>query len=145
MFSRFKLAAAIVLSACIPVAVSAQSHRELAPADEYFGRMRISVLGIANMLRDAGTRINANSGSIEHEFDGTLSFATDAIHDWEAKYPRDPWIARSLLAMSHVYLGSNCERGMHLANATVEWLVHDYPGSPAARAAERDLADYNHR
>ena len=146
MIRRILIAAAFFAAAALPLSSSAQTTlRDLAPADEYFGRLKISVLGIANMIRDADARIASSPMAIEHEFDGTLAFATDAIHAWETKYPHDPWISKSLLALSRTYMHAGSPRGWQLANATVEWLAHDYPGSPAARAAERDLAEAPHR
>ena len=47
--------------------VLSSSLRGLAPADEYFGRYNLSVLGIANNIRDAGTRIDTGGDIHAHD------------------------------------------------------------------------------
>ena len=42
-------------------AMAQDSLRGLAPADEYFGHYKLSVLGIANTIRDAGARIDGGT------------------------------------------------------------------------------------
>lgn len=118
----------------------AQDHmRGLAPADEYFGRYKLSVLGIANTIRDAQTRIDAGDDP-RALFDGPLSDVSDAIHDWEHRYPSDPWIAKDLLALETVYLHSGTDEGTRRAHETEGWLVADYPNSDQAVEGRSQLA-----
>ncbi len=82
-----------MLAACLCSTAQARSIHDLAPADEYFGRMKMSVLGIRNALdglerRAAGGERNVASMS------GMLALVDDAISDWRAKYPRDTWLPR---------------------------------------------------
>jgi len=112
---------------------------QLAPADEYFGRYQMSVLGIANTIRDAGSRID--EGRIPSMIDGPLSFVSDAIHAWQHDYPNDPWIAKDLLALELVYLKAGTPQAFALARKTEAWLVRDYPDVPAAEDARVALAD----
>lgn len=109
---------------CAPVKASGR----LAPADEYFGHYAMSVLGIANILRDAPARFS-DSANRSSNIDGPLSFVSDAIHAWERKYPNDPWIAKDLYALEIVYLHAPAPRALALAMLTQAWLAHDYPGS----------------
>jgi hypothetical protein len=88
--------------------------RALAPADEYFGRARLSVLGSANTIRDAGARLGEGAAPASM-IDGPLAFAGDAIRDWE--------------------------QGSALARKTVAWLVKDYPDSGPAEDARIALGD----
>ena len=115
---------------------AAAAHSNLAPADEYFGRLQMSILGIANTIKDAGLKLE-NGGNPESAFNGPLSFAADSIHAWERKYPNDPWIAKNLLKLEQVYLRVQTAHGRALARETEAWLVHDYPYSPAAAVAQR--------
>jgi hypothetical protein len=64
--------------------------RDLAPADEYFGRMKMSVLGIRNALD--GLERRAESG--DRSVGSMLTLVDDAISDWRAKYPHDTWLRR---------------------------------------------------
>jgi hypothetical protein len=114
--------------------------RGLAPADEYFGRYNLSVLGIANNIRDAGSRIELG-GDIHVMMSGPLTFATDAIKSWEDQYPSDPWIARDLLALEAVYLKVPTDECFRLAGQTEAWLLADYPNTIYAAQARKQLAD----
>lgn len=115
------------------------SLRGLAPADEYFGRYNLSVLGIANTIRDADTRLN--SGGDPHAMlSGPLSFVTDAMKDWEQKYPTDPWIAKDLLALEGVYLHVPTDEGFRLASQTEAWLIADYANTDYAAQGRSQLA-----
>jgi hypothetical protein len=133
------LAAAIIglLTSLAPSA--AQTNAGLAPADEYFGKFQLSVLGIANTIRDAGLR--AESGAAPQTMiDGPLAFATDAIKAWESRYPRDPWIAKDLLALENVELRLPAGAGLRLAEKTEAWLVSDYPSTSYAATGRAQIA-----
>src|SRR5471030_965090 len=108
--------------ASITPALAQDSLRGLAPADRYFGHYKLSVLGIANTIRDAGTRIDAG-GDPHNMLNGPLSYVTDAMKDWEQQYPNDPWIAKDLLALEALYLHVPTDEGFRLASQTEAWLV----------------------
>ncbi len=137
---RFAVLAAAFGCAALPAAALAQDVpvSALAPADEYFGHARLSVLGIANIIRDSGARIRegAEPSSMTS---GPLSFIPEAIGDWEHRYPDDPAIARDLYGLELVYLRARTPEGNEHARATAEWLMHDYPDSPAADNARLAL------
>jgi hypothetical protein len=131
-------AAALLLAGPVP-AFGQDSNLALAPADEYFGRYNLSVIGIANAIRDSGFRIDSGA-DVRAVVEGSLSFVTDALHAWEAKYPGDPWIAKDLLALETVYLKIPGTDAYHLAAQTEAWLVADYPATASATAARAHLA-----
>lgn len=64
-----------------------------APGDEYFGRMKMSYLGIDNTYKDGA--ISAGAYSTDPRLIAKLDFATEALQRWSAKYPDDPQLARS--------------------------------------------------
>jgi hypothetical protein len=103
--------------------VAAQSFSDLAPADEYFGRMKMSILGISNTIKDAGLHLDQGADSMA--VIDSLAFTEDAIRDWQRHYPRDPWIARSLNALRTVYAKIPTERGAACARRVAVWLDHD--------------------
>jgi hypothetical protein len=138
---RLALIALAIVAALAPVRAADLSM--LAPADEYFGHYGLSVLGIANMIRDSGARIQ--TGADPQPFlDGALAFATDGIAAWEHAYPKDPWIARDLFALENVYLHVASPGGQALAAATAAWLLRDYPQSPEAANANVALTGAVH-
>jgi hypothetical protein len=112
----------------------------LAPADEYFGHYNLSVLGIANEIRDSGSRID-HGGDIHVMLTGPMTFATDAIKAWEQQYPGDPWIAKDLLALEAVYLRVPTDDCFRLASQTEAWLLSDYPNTIYAAQGRKQLAD----
>ena len=138
-----KLRLALCIAAFFAIfapAVAQDSLRGLAPADEYFGRFNLSVLGIANTIRDAGARLDSG-GDPRNMLSGPLSFVTDAVKDWEQKYPADPWIAKDLLALEAVYLHVPTDEGFRLASQTEAWLTADYPNSDYAAKGRVQLAE----
>lgn len=96
------VAAAALGAALFSTNVSA--HTRLAPADEYFGRMKMSVLEIGNRLHDLTRRCDANpvmqAGSIAHD----SGLIEDAIRDWQRKYPADPWIPKDMTSLERIHV-----------------------------------------
>ncbi|HYZ16419.1 MAG TPA: hypothetical protein VE591_08445 [Candidatus Acidoferrum sp.] len=137
---RLALLAVAFLAASAPAAAQDVPMSALAPADEYFGHARLSVLGIANTIRDVGKRIE-EGGNPRALIDGPLWFASDAIASWERAYPKDPWIAKDLLGLEVVYALIPTAQGRELVSRTEAWLVRDYPDAPAALEGRRVLAD----
>ena len=79
----------------------AQQLKKSAPGDEYFGRMKMSYLGINNTLRDDAVR--AGDYTIDTGIINSVSFAEDALNDWRRKYPDDPQLARTFYLMGRMY------------------------------------------
>jgi hypothetical protein len=79
--------------ACIAPAAHATAMRDLAPADEYFGRMKMSVLGIRNALDGLERRAAGRDRNVA-AMSGQLALVEDAMHDWRVHYPRDTWLPR---------------------------------------------------
>ena len=86
---RRTLLAVALFVACLG-SVAQASIRDLAPADEYFGRMKMSVLGIRNALDGLERRVESGDRSVG----SMLALVDDAISDWRAKYPHDTWLGR---------------------------------------------------
>jgi hypothetical protein len=72
-----------------------------APADEYFGRMKMSYLGINNTFRDESIR--AGDYTTDSGIINKVSFADEALQAWSAKYPGDPELARSFFLAIVMY------------------------------------------
>ncbi len=80
-----------------------QQHmvRISAPGDEYFGRMKMSFLGIGNTFHDDFIRAGAyttDSGIIQ-----SVGFADEALQDWTHKYPQDPQLPRAWFLAMQAY------------------------------------------
>lgn len=96
--------AVIAVSAAVllPLSSHAQTARRVAPADEYFGKTGMSILGIRNHLNDISTRIDGDASAASGQLAGAES-VEDAIRDWAQKYPQDTWLDRSAVTLERVY------------------------------------------
>jgi hypothetical protein len=137
-FSVIKPVVFVLALLAVSTPVWAQSN--LAPADEYFGHLKMSVLGIANVIKDMRLRVQSDASRTPSIF-GALANVEDSIRDWEARYPHDSWIPRSLLALETCYLTAPGERARDLAVRTEAWLRHDYGRSTYALQGHRALDD----
>jgi hypothetical protein len=79
----------LLLCAVICVTVTAAmadpakiAKSKVAPADEYFGRLKMSVLGISNVIKDMRLRVEADAEKTPSIF-GSLAMVEDAVRDWE--------------------------------------------------------------
>jgi hypothetical protein len=85
--------------------VQCEEFNDSAPGDEYFGRMKMSYLGIDNTYKDGA--ISAGAYTTDPRLISKLDFATEALRRWAAKYPNDPQLARTyylgILVLRKVY------------------------------------------
>jgi len=115
-------------------AVLAQNHSALAPADQYFGRMKLSILGIRNSIKDLDYRASqAVDGDATHVFD-KLVLVEDALHDWQSRYPRDTWVPRYTYSLAMVYKKLPMEEARVRMNDLFDLLSSHYPNSEFAQA-----------
>jgi hypothetical protein len=110
----------------------------VAPADEYFGRLKLSILGIRNTIHDMGLRADADPAHAASIL-GTVSLAEDAMHDWEQKYPHDTWIPPAILSLERVYAKVDSDDARARAKLVMAWLVRDYPGSAPGKLGKSEL------
>jgi hypothetical protein len=115
-----------------------EMFRDSAPADEYFGRMKMSYLGMNNTFRDAS--ISSGDHTTDTRIANKIALAEDALEDWAHKYPRDPQLARTY------YLATVVERKIWLQpNQDRAWiylhrLVTLFPDSYFGKHLKADLA-----
>ena len=110
---------------------------KVAPADEYFGKLKMSILGIRNTIKDQGLKVDYDP----EKAPGTLNaiaLTEDAIHDWQHKYPCDSWLPGTLYALQHFYLKIHTDDGVKHVHATYAWLRRDYPRSSFVQIARRE-------
>lgn len=73
--------------------IQCEQFNSSAPGDEYFGRMKMSYLGIDNTYKDGA--ISAGAYTTDPKLISKLDFATEALRNWASKYPDDPQLPRS--------------------------------------------------
>ena len=99
---------------------------KVAPADEYFGKLKMSILGIRNTIKDQGLKVDVDPDRADSTFNA-IGLTEDAIRDWEHKYPCDSWIPGSIFALEQFYTKIHTADGVRHVHATFAWLRHDYP------------------
>ena len=104
---------------------------KVAPADEYFGKLKMSILGIRNTIKDQGLKVDFDPAN-------AIALTEDAIHDWQKKYPCDNWLPGTLLGLERFYLKIHTDDGVKHVHATFAWLRHDYPRSNVVQVARRE-------
>lgn len=127
----FVFAALAAPAARLP-AVAARTQAQVlrvAPADEYFGRLKMSILGIRNQLHDLGMRLQYSPEKSE-DILGTASLVEDAMRDWEHKYPADPWLAKSVYELTSLYAHVRTPHGHERAARALRWLLGRYGHTP---------------
>jgi hypothetical protein len=77
-------------------------HPGNAPADEYFGRLGMSILGVRNKVKDLGLDADLHPN---HDVSilGNALWVEDAMRDWAKKYPYDHWLPRYAFALEQMY------------------------------------------
>jgi len=113
----------------------------VAPADEYFGRLKLSILGIRNTIKDMGLKADADSSHAANVVMGSVGLTEDAIHDWEKKYPQDSWIPATIFSLERLYAKVDSDDARRDAKVTMTWLVHDYPASAPAKIGKKELSE----
>jgi len=83
-------------------AVGYHPHPGLAPADEYFGRLGMSVLGVRNKVKDLGLDADNHPEHDKAVLNNAL-WVEDAMRDWAKKYPFDRWLPRYAYALEQMY------------------------------------------
>jgi hypothetical protein len=113
---------------------------KVAPADEYFGRLKLSILGIRNTIKDMGLKADADPAHAMSVL-GAVALTEDAMHDWEKKYPRDSWIPPAILSLERLYAKVDSDEARAKAKYTMVWLVKDYPSSAPGKIGKHELAE----
>jgi hypothetical protein len=74
-----------------------------APADESFGHIHMSVLGIRNFLNDADKFATDAAEDVARDILHKTLFVEECFRDWQSKYPHDSWILRLGSRLNAVY------------------------------------------
>ena len=75
---------------------------KLAPADEYFGPLRMSGLAIRMRIDVLGRRYHARSESDDDLLHDAGDVET-ALHLWSGRYPHDTWLAPTAFHLAQLY------------------------------------------
>lgn len=138
----FAVAAAAAAVAVPPQpALAAARQVHLAPADEYFGPLKISILGIRNILRDQDARFTADP-STSNAVLGMIGNVEDAIKDLERKYPEDTALPGSIFRLERLYAKLPLSAAIAKAQRAERWLFERYAKTAQAKQLQRELAEH---
>lgn len=138
------LAAAAILSATAPALAQHTNPKAtrvaVAPADEYFGKMKMSILGIRNEIHDLTLKIGFEPAKAE-SFIGLANMTEDAMKDWERKYPHDPWIPKTLFSLERMYSVVHWSHELNARAKRVMTVIrYHYPSSWYGKQATKEFA-----
>ncbi|MDQ2680393.1 MAG: hypothetical protein M3Y21_05140 [Candidatus Eremiobacteraeota bacterium] len=108
-----------------------------APADEYFGRLKLSYIGINNTLHDEA--IAAGPYTVNSNIITKVHFAEDALLDWQHKYPNDPQLARTFFLMATMQRKIYTADGQDKSWNYFHQLVNQFPNTFFGKTAKKDL------
>src|SRR5579883_2108391 len=131
--TAFALSSSNGIASRDPVSVSA-----LAPADEYFGRQKLSPLGIRHevlTLKDDLHHAREHPDAIEHK----AELVEDAVDDWAERYPNDTWIASAAWQLGTLFEELPGKDAREHAIVVLELVRDKFAASPFAATAKRDL------
>ena len=97
-----------------------------APADEYFGHQKYSILGIRNALHDLNIRYDGTVGRTPFLYSNAAGIE-DAMHDWDKKYHGDLWLAHYLFQLDQIYMRVPAELGHQKVDSLSQWIIGAYP------------------
>ncbi|MGH7709076.1 MAG: hypothetical protein ACREM6_14330 [Vulcanimicrobiaceae bacterium] len=123
-----------------PRATPTPALAALAPADEYFGRFKLSILGIRNVIRDQGLRYRYDHAVAATAMQ-TVDEAVSSIRDWERKYPHDSDVPRAIYFLDRFYAAVSSDAARVQELATRNWLLADFGKSPQAKQLRKDLME----
>jgi len=111
----------------------------LAPADEYFGPLKLSIIGMRNTIRDLGLRYDVNHDIPKQTF-ASAQLVERSVRDWQTKYARDPQLPRVIFVLQRLYTKILLRESRDRARATAAWLQRDFSRTPQARQIAKTLA-----
>jgi hypothetical protein len=115
-----------------------ENYNASAPGDEYFGRMKMSYLGIDNTFKDGA--ISAGAYTTDERLISKLMFANDALVRWASKYPDDPQLARSYFFGEAVFRKVYTQDGQQIAWSYIQILTHKFGKTYFGKIMKASLA-----
>ena len=115
------------------------ARASLAPADEYFGPLKMSAIFI-----------RARIGALGRRYDARTESDDDLVHDagdvqtamflWHDRYPHDTWLPPTALHLAELYQEIQTDAARKLARDAFAYVAAQYPKSSYAHLARVRLA-----
>jgi len=120
-----------------PIALAQGTHSSLAPADEYFGRLEMSFIGINNTFHDMA--IAAGDATTDPAIVNKVDFAMEALNVWQNRYPHDSQLARSYFLGETVLKKIWLKPYQEKAWAYMQHIVSAYPNTFFGRTVKAQM------
>ncbi|MGH7728135.1 MAG: hypothetical protein ACREM2_05035 [Vulcanimicrobiaceae bacterium] len=104
-----------------------------APADEYFGDLKYSPLGVGNEIKRINAYLDVGWGT--RMTDDALQ-VDSAIVDWQREYPRDETLPSEMLLTYKLLVRVDSPKTLAAATQLRSLLLVEYPATPQAQALE---------
>ncbi len=114
-------------------------HLGLAPADEYFGRLGMSILGVRSKVKDLGLEADEHPDR-DRAVLGAAIWVEDAMRDWAKKYPFDRWLPRYAYALEVMYERIPGSEAHRRAIKQVSYITAYFPQTIYGRIGRAKLA-----
>src|SRR5947209_1959540 len=111
-----------------------------APGDEYFGRLKMSYLGIENTFRDESIR--AGAYTTDSHITSQVDFAEEALRQWYIRYPKDPQLPRSYFLAYAMYRKVWTMPGQSKAWQYLHIISARWPKSYFGKLVQKDLIGF---
>jgi heat shock protein HslJ len=132
------VACALVFATAPSRVASQASSAQMAPADQYFGRMKLSYLTINSTFEDVANQVGRFT--TDPRIANKIDFAMEALNEWQNLYPRDPQLARSYflgqLTLKKIWIKQYQDK----AWAYMQYLVKNYPTTYFGKTVKAALA-----
>ena len=92
----------MMLTSLAVIAVATQAAVTAAPADRYFGKLKMSALRVRYETMQLRKRYETHQLRADETIH-LLVLTEDAFDEWSRLYPKDPWLASTGFAMAQLY------------------------------------------
>ncbi|HET9392370.1 MAG TPA: hypothetical protein VFO29_02425 [Candidatus Rubrimentiphilum sp.] len=111
-----------------------------APGDEYFGRLKMSYLGIENTFHDESIR--AGAYTTDSHIISQVDFAEEALRQWYQRYPKDPQLPRAYFLAYAMYHKTWTLPGQTKAWQYLHIIAARWPKSYFGKLVQKDLVGF---
>lgn len=130
-----KVIAALVLFGL----VSAMSPANNAPADSYFGRLKMSALRIRYEITQLKGRY-FNHKLLPEDAAQLAGFTSEAYYQWAARYPKDGWLASTGYNLAQLYEQLPGADARTQAARALNFVRNNFKNTRYSKEAAADLA-----
>ncbi|MFN2459749.1 MAG: hypothetical protein ABR591_03515 [Candidatus Velthaea sp.] len=112
---------------------------KLAPADEYFGPLKMSPLGIRMRIGALGRRYNDRIMADEDVLHQAHDLET-ALEDWRKKFGDDTWLAPTAFHLEQLYQAIQTKEARSRATAMLKYVIAYFPNTKYGHLSRVRLA-----